>query len=99
MRYRLSYRASSIPQLAKRSHGTTTRVPNAFTTSSLNEIRRLLQPAPDHTFTFPPHTVQFAKRPASEAAVLLPLMSIKGSPHILMELRSSGLRTHAGEIR
>lgn len=87
-------------RLTTTRQGSTSASSSAFTRSSLDELRARLDPIPSvEPFRAPAHTVEFAKRPASEAAVLIPLLNIGQQPHVLMELRSSGLRTHAGEIR
>jgi hypothetical protein len=36
---------------------------------------------------------------AQEAAVLIPLMNLNGEAHVLLEVRASKMRTHAGEVR
>src|SRR5690349_6212876 len=70
-----------------------------FTRSSLDAIKSVLaQPPPWSPSNLPGHTVGFARgKVATEAAVLIPLLNLDGKPHVLMEVRSSSLRTHAGE--
>lgn len=81
-----------------RTQSIATRIP-PFTTAALSEIRSLLSPTFAPGTPLPPHTAQFVKRPASEAAVLIPLMNIDGQPHVLMEVRATHMRSHGGEIR
>jgi hypothetical protein len=72
-----------------------------FTRSSLDAIKSVLvQPPPWSPTKLPDHTVGFSRgKVATEAAVLVPLLNVEGKPHVLMEVRSSTLRTHAGEVR
>lgn len=88
-------------------------VPAAFTPNELLRIRSLLSPVPSYRpGSFPPHTASFSIDDAAagglkssravgpkEAAVLIPLMNIDGQPHVLLEVRASKMRTHAGEVR
>ncbi|RSH92203.1 hypothetical protein EHS25_008618 [Saitozyma podzolica] len=71
-----------------------------FTRSSLDAIKSVLvQPPPWSPTKLPDHTVGFSRgKVATEAAVLIPLLNVEGKPHVLMEVRSSTLRTHAGEV-
>lgn len=88
------------PSLKSRSIYTTPdKLSRPFTRTILEEIRGRLSPAPEPDFAIPPHTVSFIRRPASEAAVLIPLMNIGDVPHVLLEVRAAKMRTHAGEIR
>lgn len=74
--------------------------PQAFTRTDLDRIASKLAKPPPYTPDFiPPHTVTFQKRPASEAAVLIPLVNVQGQAHVLFEVRSGNLRTHGGEVR
>ncbi|ORY30370.1 NUDIX hydrolase domain-like protein [Naematelia encephala] len=78
---------------------TTTTTTTAFTRSSLNDIRHKLKPELTvHPSDLPGHTISISGRGPREAAVLIPLMNIDARPHILMEVRASELRTHAGEV-
>ncbi|EAL18557.1 hypothetical protein CNBJ1980 [Cryptococcus deneoformans B-3501A] len=71
--------------------------PRTFTPSVLTSISRALKP-PSLPPIIPPHTQTTASnRPPTDAAVLIPLMNINSEPHILMELRASSMRVHAGE--
>lgn len=70
----------------------------AFTPAILDQIKSRLSPTPPSKFQLPPHTVPFTRRPATEAAILIPLMNIQREPHILLEVRAAKMRTHAGEI-
>lgn len=70
-----------------------------FSPTILDEIRSRLSHPPPPGSPFPPHTVTFTRKPAGEAAVLIPLMNINDEPHVLMEVRAAKMRTHAGEIR
>lgn len=73
--------------------------PRTFTPSVLTSISRALKP-PSLPPIIPPHTQTTASnRPPTDAAVLIPLMNINSEPHILMELRASSMRVHAGEAR
>jgi hypothetical protein len=71
-----------------------------FTREELSRIRTRLSPTLDYKRgALPPHTVSFAKKQASEAAILIPLMNIEDEPHVLLEVRAAHMRSHAGEIR
>jgi len=96
---RFNHRSVGIKSLRQcRTQSTATRTP-PFTTAALSEIRSLLSPTFAPGIPLPPHTAQFVKRPASEAAVLIPLMNIDGRSHVLMEVRATHMRSHGGEIR
>ncbi|EIW71234.1 hypothetical protein TREMEDRAFT_27166 [Tremella mesenterica DSM 1558] len=69
-----------------------------FTRIELSRIRSLLLPAPTEGFVLPPHTARNPHGEPIEAAVLIPLMNVDNRPHILFEVRSSGMRSHAGEV-
>lgn len=75
-------------------------LPGPFTRRTIDDVRSLLSPVPHfHPHTSAPgHTVTFSRSPR-EAAVLIPLMNIGGEAHILMQVRSAGMRVHAGEVR
>ena len=77
----------------------TTPYPRVFTRDGVDRIRSLLSSVPDSGFRIPPHNVSFSKKPATEAAVLIPLLNVDGEAHVLMELRASHMRTHSGEMR
>lgn len=83
-----------------RLYGTgNSRIP-PFTPEELSRIRTRLSPTLDcKRGDLPPHTVSFAKKQASEAAILIPLMNIRDEPHVLLEVRAAHMRSHAGEIR
>jgi hypothetical protein len=71
-----------------------------FTREELSRVRTRLSPTLDYKRgDLPPHTVSFAKKQASEAAILIPLMNIEDEPHVLLEVRAAHMRSHAGEIR
>jgi hypothetical protein len=72
-----------------------------FTPAELSRIKARLSPALPcgHGHDLPPHTAHFTRRPASEAAILIPLMNINYEPHVLLEVRAAHMRSHAGEIR
>ncbi|RXK36313.1 hypothetical protein M231_06449 [Tremella mesenterica] len=70
-----------------------------FTRTELSRIRSLLLPTPTEEFVPPPHTARNPHGEPIEAAVLIPLMNVDNRPHILFEVRSSGLRSHAGESK
>jgi hypothetical protein len=96
---RFNNRSVGIKSLRQcQTQSTATRIP-PFTTAALSEIRSLLSPTFAPGTPLPPHTAKFVKRPASEAAVLIPLMNIDGQPHVLMEVRATHMRSHGGEIR
>ncbi|WWC86833.1 uncharacterized protein L201_001712 [Kwoniella dendrophila CBS 6074] len=79
-----------------------------FCTAILRTLRRSLlpptipKPLPAHTH-FPSSSssstsTSSTPRQPSESAILIPLMNIRNKPHILLEVRGKGLRTHAGEV-
>jgi hypothetical protein len=83
-----------------RSYSTQARRIAPFTKSELSRIRTRLSPTLDGgRGDLPGHTVSFARRQASEAAILIPLMNIDSEPHVLLEVRAAHMRSHAGEIR
>jgi 8-oxo-dGTP pyrophosphatase MutT (NUDIX family) len=71
-----------------------------FTPAEMSRIKSRLSPiVPCGPSALPPHTAAFTRRPASEAAILIPLMNINSEPHVLLEVRAAHMRSHAGEIR
>jgi hypothetical protein len=82
-------------------------LPNqAFTSNSLNLIQRaLLRPqaispnAPAVICEQTPTPWAPADLYPPKAAILIPLMNIRGIPNLLVQVRSQALRVHAGEIR
>jgi hypothetical protein len=80
-----------------RARSTALRIP-PFDAATISKIQSRLSPTLAPGTPLPGHTVQFTKRPASEAAILIPLMNIDDEPHVLMEVRAANMRSHGGEI-
>lgn len=82
-----------------------TTAPAAFTRADLDAIAGRLLPHPTTAIAdLPPHKTGLfnaARKPAypRDAAVLIPLCNVGGKAHILLEVRSAGLRVHASEAR
>lgn len=84
-----------------------------FTLNELSRISSLLAPVPTHRpGSFPPHTASFAldssintgsasrkSHGPKEAAILIPLLNVDNRPCVLLEVRATKMRTHAGEVR
>jgi hypothetical protein len=80
-----------------RARSTALRIP-PFDAATISKIQSRLSPTLAPGTPLPGHTVQFTKRPASEAAILIPLMNVNDEPHVLMEVRAANMRSHGGEI-
>ncbi|ODO08648.1 hypothetical protein L198_00380 [Cryptococcus wingfieldii CBS 7118] len=73
---------------------------SAFTHRHLQDISTRLIPISrtPPLSRLPPHTATYDRgRAPKESGVLIPLMNIKGCPHVLMQVRAHGMRVHAGE--
>jgi hypothetical protein len=47
----------------------------------------------------PPNSWKVPSKPLKEAAILLPTCTVKSVPSVLFTLRSTSLKSHAGEVR
>ena len=106
-------RDRSVRRLHRESTSQTRHLDEPFTPRELARIASLLHPVPEYNpGSFPPHTVSFTstRDPSTpnaslvasgpkEAAVLIPLVNVDGRSHVLLEVRASKMRTHAGEVR
>lgn len=96
------------------SRATRTRSSSSFTRTDLDKIRNLLDPLPTfgcRSTKFPDHhfgSLGGQERRPSEAAILIPLCNLnldlnlsihQVGPHVLMEVRNTRMRVHAGEVR
>lgn len=96
MRVRTPPLPNAWRRTARRPVSSGPRIP-PFTPAILDQIKSRLSPTPP-SLRLPPHSVSFTRRPAAEAAILIPLMNVDGQPHVLLEVRAAKMRTHAGEI-
>ncbi|ETV95626.1 hypothetical protein H310_11054 [Aphanomyces invadans] len=75
-------------QAVVRDKPPTTPLDDAFSTRHLDRIKKRLNRLPR----------QIAKMSHKRAAVVIPLCTIDGAPHVIFTLRSSHMRFHRGEV-